>query len=54
MAFEPELINYTLQNPDTMWEIWEKVNINFLGLYQDAAGYEADVADLTLVDGGDL
>ena len=54
MAYEPELINYTLQNPDTVWEIWEKVNVNFLGLYQDAANYEQTTADLSLVDGGSL
>jgi hypothetical protein len=55
MALEDiEYINFTLNQPDTQWEIWDKVNNDFAIFYASLATLEAEFPEILVVDGGEI
>lgn len=55
MALEDiEYVNYTLNTPDTQWEIWDKVNADFSIFYTALTALESEMINLETVDGGDI
>jgi hypothetical protein len=52
MATDPQVINNTMNNPDTLVVVWDKCNINFEAAYNDILALEAEGVDIECVDGG--
>jgi len=46
MVFTPEYIKYTLDDPDTLLQAWEKINSNMLAIKDELTSMESEIAVL--------
>jgi len=46
MTFEPEYIENTMMNPDTVLDFYDKCNINFLGMYEDLVSLDSLISEI--------